>query len=95
MLCCDRINTWEGIDVNKSGRSKECLLFHYWYFLDTGYRYEPEGCNGRLNISMMFYVLKDIAVLTKNNVDYWCIIWNMSRSDAVNRLNNSKLDIKG
>ena len=71
------------------------MLFHYWYFLDTGYRYEPEGCNGRLNISMMFYVLKDIAVLKKNNVDYWCIIWNMSRSDAVNRLNNSKLDIKG
>lgn len=27
--------------------------------------------------------------------DYKCVIWNMSRSDAVNRLNNSKLDDKG
>ena len=27
--------------------------------------------------------------------DYKCAIWNMSRSDAVNRLNNSKLDGKG
>ena len=29
------------------------------------------------------------------DADYKCIIWNMSRSDAVNRLNNSKLDDKG
>ena len=71
------------------------MLFHYWYFLDTGYRYEPEACNGRLDISIMVYVLKNIVVLNKKCVDYSCIIWNMSRSDAVNRLNNSKLDIKG
>ena len=28
-------------------------------------------------------------------VDYGCIIWNTSRSDAVNKLNNSRLDDKG
>ena len=25
-------------------------------------------------------------------VDYICVIWGMSRSDAINKLNNSKLD---
>ena len=31
----------------------------------------------------------------KKGVDYRFVIWNMSKSDAINRLNNSKLDVKG
>ena len=27
-------------------------------------------------------------------VDYSCFLWNMTRSDAISRLNNSKLDDK-
>ena len=44
---------------------------------------------------MMVYELKDIAILNIKGFDYRCIMWNMSRSDAINRLNNSKLDVKG
>ena len=32
MLKYDRIDISEGIDVNKTDRSKECKLCHYWYF---------------------------------------------------------------
>ena len=71
------------------------MLFHYWYFLDTGYRYESEACNGCHDISMIVYELKDIEILNIKDVDCRCIIWNMNRSDAVNKLNNSKLDVKG
>ena len=59
----DRIDASEGIDVSKSSRSIECMLYHYWYFLHNGYRYEPEVCNGCHDISMMVYELKDIAIL--------------------------------
>ena len=34
MLYYDRIDASEGIDVNKTGASKECDICHYWYFLN-------------------------------------------------------------
>ena len=32
MLYFDRIDVSEGIDVNKISVSRECDIFHYWYF---------------------------------------------------------------
>ena len=32
-LYFDRIDVFEGIDVNKTSVSKECDIGHYWYFL--------------------------------------------------------------
>ena len=29
------------------------------------------------------------------SVDYRSVLWNMNKNDAINRLNNSKLDDKG
>ena len=34
MLEHDRIDISKGIDINKTNKSKECMLCHYWYFLD-------------------------------------------------------------
>ena len=36
----------EGIDINETSASKECDMCHHWYFLDTGFKYEPYLCNG-------------------------------------------------
>ena len=44
---------------------------------------------------MMAYELENIAILSVKGVDYRFAIWNMTRNDAINRLNNSKLDDKG
>ena len=46
MLEYDRIDIPEGIDVNKTNLSKECDICHYWYFEDTGFKYEKYLCNG-------------------------------------------------
>ena len=43
---------------------------------------------------MMVYELENIAILKIKGVDCRCVIWNMSRSDAISRINNSKLDDK-
>ena len=37
MLYYDGINVSEGIDVDKTSKSKECDICHYWYFLDKGF----------------------------------------------------------
>ena len=39
MLYFDRINISEEIDFNKTSVSKECDIFHYWYFLNKGSRF--------------------------------------------------------
>ena len=40
MLEYDGIDISEGIDVNKRCLSKECGIWHYWYFKDIGFKYE-------------------------------------------------------
>ena len=44
---------------------------------------------------MMVYDLKDISIVNVKFVDYRCVLWNMTKNDAINWLNNSKLDDKG
>ena len=39
MLQCNRIDASEGVAVNKTSESKECMLGHYWYFKDVGYEF--------------------------------------------------------
>ena len=73
-MCYDRIDGSEGIDVNKSSRFKACMLWNYWYFLDTCYRYKPEVCNGCHDISIMAFELENIAILNIKGVDYRCTI---------------------
>ena len=34
MLEYDSIDISEGIDINKTNKSKECDICHNWYFLD-------------------------------------------------------------
>ena len=45
-------------------------------------------------LSMMAYKFENLAILNIKGIDYRCVIWNMSKSDAVNRLNKSELDDK-
>ena len=45
MLQYERIDVSEGIDINKSNKSKEFMICHYWYFKDIGYTFEPYLCN--------------------------------------------------
>ena len=70
------------------------MICHYWYFLNLNYTYEPEVCNGCQDLSRMPHELKDIAMLNVKGNDYRCVIWNITRNYAINRLNNSKLDDK-
>ena len=40
MLQYERINVSEGINIHKSNKSKECMIFRYCYFKDIGYKFE-------------------------------------------------------
>ena len=40
----DRIDVFEGTDINKTSASKD--ICHYWYFLDYSFKFQPNVCNG-------------------------------------------------
>ena len=63
----------ERIDTSKTSTSKECMLCHYWYFNDVGFKFEPHVSNKCHNVLMTAYELKNIAKLNVKGVDFRCI----------------------
>ena len=60
MLYYGRIDVSEEINVNKTSASKECNVYHYWYFLNFDFKFQPEVCNrchGLLMMSVNFLIL--------------------------------------
>ena len=53
ILYYDGIDVSEGIDVNKTSESKERDICHYIYFLDKGFKFQPNVCNGFHDLLMM------------------------------------------
>ena len=49
-------------------------------------------CNKCHDALMTAYELKNIAILSVRGVDFRCILWGISRDEAVNRLSNSVLE---
>ena len=63
MLQYKKIDVLEGIDTNKTSASKECMLCHYWYFKDVGFKFEPHVCNKCHYFFRTAYALKKVATL--------------------------------
>ena len=81
--------------MNKTSASKECMLCHYWYFKDVGFKSEPQVCNKCQDVLMTAYELNNNAILNVKGVDFRCILWGISINEVVNRLNNSVFKVKG
>ena len=90
----DRIGVSEGIDVNKTSRSKECNICHYWYFLNKGFKFQPNVCNRCQNLLMMSMNFSDIAILNIKGADYSYIISEISKHEAINLIQNADLSEK-
>ena len=62
-LYYDKIGDSKGIDVNKASASKNCIIFHYWYFLDEGFKVQPAVRNGCHDVVVMSIDLNSIFIL--------------------------------
>ena len=89
----EKIDISEGIDTNKTSASKECMLCHYWCFKDVGFKFEPDVCNKCHDVLKTANEFKGIVLLNVKGVDFRCIMWGISRGEAVNRLNNSVIKV--
>ena len=86
MHCYDRIDTFEGIDVSKTNKSKECDICHYWYFLSKAFKFQSDVCNGCHDLLIMSMYHSDIAILNIKGVDYCCYINEISKIETINLL---------
>ena len=91
----DRIDISEGIDINKTNASKECDIFHYWYFLDKKFNYEPYLSNGRHDLMQKAINFNDVAIVSIKGNDYSIHFWYMSKDDAINIMKSSNLKKSG
>ena len=64
-------------------------------FLINGFKFQDSICNGCHDLTMLNLNIRDIAIITVKNLDYLCIIYNISKSEAINLLENSVLEDRG
>ena len=96
MLEYGRIDISEGIDFDMSNKSNECMLCHYWYFLDKNFSYGPYLCNGSYNIAQKSNNFKNIAIVHIKKSVYRIYFMYMSKREAKILMANSNLiDKKG
>ena len=91
MLEYNRINISEGIDVNKTNASKECDIFHYWYFKDIGFKYEPYLCNGCHDLTQKAMSFNNVAIVYVKGNAYRIHFWYTSKDHAISIKSNSNL----
>ena len=102
MLEYDRIDISEGIDLNKTNKSKECMLCHYWYFLHKNFSYGPYLCDGCYNIMQKSTDSKNIDIVFVKGNAYRIYFWYMSKHKhkrkrkhkAISLMTNSSLNDK-
>ena len=82
MLYYDGIDISEKIDVNKTSKSKECDICHYWYFSDNEFNFQSHVCNGCRDLLMMPMNLSNIAIT---------IISGISQNEVINLMQNINL----
>ena len=94
MLEYERIDISDGIDVNKTILSKECDIFHYWYFKDIGFKYEKYLCNGCDDLMQKAMSFNNVAIVSVKGNAYRIHFWYMSKDDTINIMNGSNLVVK-
>ena len=84
ILCYDRIEVSEVIDVNKMNESKECGICQHWHFLNKGFKFQSYVYMGCHDLVMISINTNDIAILKIEGDDYCCIISRISKSEVIN-----------
>ena len=94
MLEYDRIDISKGININETNASNECDIYHYWYLLDKGFKYEPYLCNGCHDLMQKAINFNDVAIASIKGSDYRIHFWYMSKDDAIDIMKNPNLNEK-
>ena len=91
MLEYERIDISEGIDIDKTNKSKECMLCHYWYFLDKHFSHGPYLFDGCYNMAQKSTDFKNIAIVHIKKSAYRIYFPCMNNHEAKKLMNKFDL----
>ena len=63
-------------------------------FVTIDFNFQPDFCNRCHNLLMMSMNLSDIAIFNIKSIDYCCFISGISKSEAINLMQNINLTEK-
>ena len=66
-------------------------IYHYWYFKDIGFKYEPYLCNGCHDLMQKAMSFNDVAIIYVKGNGYRIYFWYMSKGEVISIMNNSNL----
>ena len=97
MLEYDRIDISQGIDVDKTNKSKKCMLCHYWSFINKNFSYGSYLCDSCYNMTQKSIPFKNIDIVYFKGNAYKIYFWYMSKNKrkrkhkAISLITNSNL----
>ena len=65
------------------------------FIFNHGFKFQDYVCNVCHDLSVFCLNINDIAFITVKNVDYRCIIHNISKADVINLLKSAVLEDRG
>ena len=68
------------------------MICHYWYFKDSGYKFESYICNGCHDLLENAMNFNDVPIVSIKGTVYRIHFWYMSEDDAINIIINSYLN---
>ena len=89
MLYYSRVDVPERIGVNKTSASKECIVCHYWYFLDKAFTFQLSACNYYHDVLMMSININTTAIFMVLIVIV--LLLQLKKSGAINLSENVDL----
>ena len=83
MLYYNRIEFFEGVDVNKKSMSKKCIIIRYSCFLNKGFKFQLSVYNDGPDVLMIPFGIKNIVDLNIDGIDYHSISFLISKNEAI------------
>ena len=75
MLKYDRIDVFDGTDVNKVNILCEYIICHYWYFLQIYFRFQPKVFSGFCNENHNHHYYKVLLENVSCKYYKYAILW--------------------
>ena len=90
----DIIDALEGIDTNKIGSLRECIIYRYWYFLKIRYKFQPKVCDGCHVITQKSISFDDAVIVTWKRRNCRIKFWSMTKNEALDKMKYTDLSEK-
>ena len=91
MLKYGKIDITEGIDLNKTNKSKIFMFCHYWYYLNKNFTYGTFTCDGCYDIVQRSTYFKNIAIIYVKKTAYKVYFKDISKNKAKKLMNKFNL----